>query len=207
MIGLLLFGAPKADAAGSNAVILETSMGRIVIMLYPREAPITVKNFIRYVDAGFYDGTLFHRVVTTEDFNLSGSNMRKEIPYDIIQGGGYELGMRQKRPLFPPIVNESAKGLLNKRGTIAMARTAHPDSATCQFFINVEDNKFFNYRVREDKREKDTYQTDYGYCAFGKVIRGMDVVDKISEVRTDSMGPHKNVPVKPIYIKKAYRPQ
>jgi peptidyl-prolyl cis-trans isomerase A (cyclophilin A)/peptidyl-prolyl cis-trans isomerase B (cyclophilin B) len=199
-------GPSRADAAGPNPVVIfETSLGRFMVMLYPKETPVTVENFLRYVDEGFYEGTLFHRVVTDKDFRNTAT-ARKQIPYNIIQGGGFEMGMRQKRT-HPPIISESSKGLLNERGTIAMGRGANPDSATAQFFINVQDNPSFNYKMQQDKYDEEKYNTREGYCAFGKVIRGMDVVEKISEVETTTMGRYENVPVKPVIIKRAYRPQ
>jgi peptidyl-prolyl cis-trans isomerase A (cyclophilin A)/peptidyl-prolyl cis-trans isomerase B (cyclophilin B) len=206
--GLFLgFGAAPSLAAGPNPVVIfETNMGRFMVMLYPKETPVTVENFLRYVDEGFYDGTLFHRVVTDKDFDLISPSVRKPIPYNIIQGGGYEMGMRPK-PTHPPIVNEAAKGMLNAKGTIAMARGNDPDSATAQFFINVQENKSFDFKETQDEYDEKKYNTRVGYCAFGKVIRGMDVVEKISEVQTSKLGMFENVPVTPVVIKKAYRPQ
>ena len=144
--------------AESNVVVMETSLGTIKLELYPDKAPVTVQNFLGYVDEGFYDGTVFHRV----------------IPNFMIQGGGMEPGMRQKKTK-PAIKNESANGLGNQRGTVAMARTNVPDSATAQFFINVTDNGFL---------DKSQARDGVGYCVFGKVIEGLDVVDKIKGVRT-----------------------
>ena len=161
--------------AESNTVVLDTSLGTIKIELDAAKAPITVKNFLSYVDDKFYDGTIFHRVI---------SNF-------MIQGGGFEPGMRQK-PTKGQIKNESSNGLKNARGTVAMARTNVPDSATSQFFINLKDNTFLNKAESQD---------GVGYCVFGKVIDGMDVVDKIRAVRTTTKGDHENVPVEDVTIK------
>ena len=160
-------------------VIMETSLGPITIELADDQAPVTVQNFLGYVDAKFYDGTIFHRV----------------IPNFMVQGGGFEPGMRQK-PTQAPIKNESGNGLENKRGTIAMARTNVPDSATAQFFINVTDNSFLNKSQARD---------GVGYCVFGKVVEGMDVVDKIKAVKTTSKGGHADVPVQDVVINSVRR--
>jgi peptidyl-prolyl cis-trans isomerase B (cyclophilin B) len=165
-------------AQGANPVVtLETSMGPIKIELYPEKAPVTVKNFIDYVEAKHYDGLVFHRV----------------IPNFMIQGGGFEPGMKERKTKAP-IVNESKNGLENKRGTIAMARTSEPNSASSQFFINVGDNAFL-----DKARSRD----GVGYCVFGKVIDGMEVVDKIKSVKTGRSGPHGDVPEEDIIIKSA----
>ncbi len=156
-------------------VLLSTSMGDIKIELYENEAPETVKNFLRYVNDKFYDGTIFHRV----------------IPGFMIQGGGFTETMQQK-PTRPPIKNEAGNGLKNDTGTIAMARTAIPDSATSQFFINVKNNDFLN---------RDKAQDGVGYAVFGKVIEGMDVVRKIEQVPTGRKGMHADVPLEPVVIK------
>nr|WP_228720408.1 peptidylprolyl isomerase [Zophobihabitans entericus] len=157
-------------------VRLETTMGDIVVELDSEHAPITTKNFLDYVNRGFYDGLTFHRV----------------IPNFMIQGGGADDQLEFVQT-SPAIKNEANNGLLNERGTIAMARTNVVDSATSQFFINVVDNKFLNYQSPQN----------YGYAVFGKVIEGMDVVDKIVAVKTQRVGGHQNVPVEPIYITKA----
>lgn len=166
-------------AASANThpdyVRLETSAGAIVLELRPDVAPVTVANFERYVRSGFYNGTIFHRV----------------IPGFMIQGGGFTTTM-QKKQTFPPIVNESDNGLNNDRGTIAMARTSDPDSATSQFFINLVNNGYL-----------DGTQGRPGYAVFGKVIRGMAVVDAISKVATTTTDGHQNVPVTPVVIKSA----
>jgi len=156
-------------------VKLETSIGDIVIELNEKAAPVTVKNFIRYAEEGFYDGTIFHRV----------------IPNFMIQGGGFKSDMQQKKT-HEPIVNEAKNGLKNDRGTIAMARTNNPNSATAQFFINHRNNDSLNYSPQNP-----------GYAVFGKVIEGMDVVDKIAAVKTSQKGPQSDVPVEPVVIKSA----
>jgi cyclophilin family peptidyl-prolyl cis-trans isomerase len=157
-------------------VKLESSMGDIVIELNEKAAPVTVKNFLEYVKQGFYDGTIFHRV----------------IPAFMIQGGGFTADMKQKQTRVP-IVNEAANGLKNDRGTIAMARTSVPDSATCQFFINHKDNPSLNYIKGKSA----------GYAVFGKVVEGMDVVDAIASVKTTSKAGMDDVPVEPVVIKSA----
>jgi peptidyl-prolyl cis-trans isomerase A (cyclophilin A) len=158
-------------------VVLDTSKGSITLELYPDKAPITVENFLKYVDAGFYDNLIFHRV----------------IPKFMIQGGGMTDQMREKQEgKRAPIKNESGNGLSNKRGTIAMARTSDPNSATCQFFINHRDNP-------------DLDTNGGGYTVFGKVTQGMDVVDAIAEVSRTNRNGHGDVPVTPIYIKSAKR--
>ena len=161
-------------------VILETSLGNIKLELFEKDVPETVANFLVYVDEGHYDNTIFHRV----------------IPGFMIQGGGFTPDMEQKLT-YDPIRNEAKDGGANNRGTIAMARTMAVDSATCQFFINTVDNAFLNYR--------DSTPQGFGYCVFGQVIEGMDVVDKIEKVRTGSRNGHQDVPVKPVIIRKAYR--
>ena len=163
-------------SAESKKVKLETSMGDIVIELDEEKAPITVKNFLGYVENGFFSGTIFHRVI-------SGF---------MIQGGGFTEAMVQKRAQTP-IKNEASNGLSNDRGTLAMARTNNPDSATCQFFINHVDNSFLNYRNAANP----------GYAVFGKVVEGMGVVDKIASVPTTTRNGMENVPVKPVVINSA----
>jgi cyclophilin family peptidyl-prolyl cis-trans isomerase len=175
---LALAAALAAPAMAANPqVMLETSKGNIVIELDAKAAPITVNNFLAYVKSGFYDGTVFHRV----------------IPNFMIQGGGFTANMEQK-PTRETIVNESANGLANKRGTIAMARTSEPNSATAQFFINLKDNSFL---------DKATAQDGVGYCVFGKVVKGMDVVDTIAAVKTGTVGVNQDVPLQAVVIKKA----
>ena len=169
--------AASASAADKNPVVLmETSKGNIEIELDKQKAPITVDNFVGYVNDKFYDGTIFHRVIANF----------------MIQGGGFDEKMSQK-PTKGPIKNEAGNGLLNKRGTIAMARTGVVDSATAQFFINVKDNEFLNHR--------DDTQQGYGYAVFGKVIEGMEVVDKIKEAKTGNKGGFQDVPVETVVIK------
>ena len=168
--------AKKADDKKPR-VALETSLGRIVLELDAEKAPVTVANFLSYVEAKHYDGTVFHRVI--DNF--------------MIQGGGYDADLQEKRT-GDPIKNEAGNGLANLRGTIAMARTAVPDSATAQFFINVKDNPFLD-RARAADR--------VGYAVFGRVVEGMDVVDKIKAVRTGRVGPLNDVPVEPVVIKSA----
>ena len=156
---------------------IETSMGSITVELDDEKAPITVKNFLDYAASGHYDGTIFHRVI--DGF--------------MIQGGGFTRAMDQK-PTKAPIKNEALNGLTNKRGTIAMARTMVVDSATSQFFINLVDNDFLNFRAPTPQY--------YGYAVFGKVTDGMEVVDRIAKVRTGFSGPHQNVPEEPVVIRK-----
>ena len=170
-----------AVTAGDNPrVVLDTSKGKIVLELYPDKAPETVNNFLFYVDTEFYDGTIFHRV----------------IPGFMIQGGGFTADMNRKTTLAP-IKNEADTGLKNDRGTIAMARTQDPHSATAQFFINTADNHSLNYKMKSGQ--------GWGYAAFGKVIEGMDTVDAISAVKTTSQGPYQNVPAEPVVIRSARR--
>ena len=157
-------------------VLLSTSLGEIKIELYDKEAPETVSNFLGYVNDGFFDGTIFHRVIAGF----------------MIQGGGFTPDMQQKSTK-PPIKNEAANGLKNELGTIAMARTNVVDSATSQFFINVKDNDFLNHQG----------QANFGYCVFGKVVEGLDVVHQIEAVATGRSGMHDDVPVTPVVIQSA----
>ncbi len=156
-------------------VILETSLGTMTAALDEEKAPLTVANFLSYVDKGFYNGTIFHRVI-------SGF---------MVQGGGFEPDMKQKST-DAPIRNEAANGLRNDRGTLAMARTSVVDSATCQFFINHRDNAFLNYRAPTPQ--------SFGYAVFGKLTAGLDVLDKIAAVPTHNVGPYGDVPVEPVLI-------
>jgi len=165
---------PAADAAHPT-VVLETTLGRIKIALDRDKAPQSVDNFLEYVRAGHYDGTIFHRV----------------IPGFMVQGGGFDSSMKQKATR-PPIKNEASNGLHNRRGTVAMARTNDPDSATSQFFINVKDNPALDYGPR-----------NAGYAVFGEVVDGMGVVDRIVAVPTTTRAPHADVPATPIVIKSA----
>jgi cyclophilin family peptidyl-prolyl cis-trans isomerase len=175
---LFLFAAsPFINSAGSDnpKVIMKTTKGDITIELYKDKAPITVKNFLSYVDEKFYDGTIFHRVI--KNF--------------MIQGGGLTPDFEEK-PAKPPIKNEATNGLKNKRGTIAMARTGVVDSATCQFFINHVDNAFLDHKNKTPQ--------GFGYAVFGKVIKGMDVVDAIAKVKTMNRAGMENVPRETIKI-------
>jgi peptidyl-prolyl cis-trans isomerase A (cyclophilin A) len=168
--------ALAATAASCKRVQLTTSMGPVTLELDPTKAPNTVANFVAYVKSGFYDGTIFHRVI--DGF--------------MIQGGGFTPDMKQK-PTRPPIAIESKNGLHNGAYTVAMARTADPNSATAQFFINVVDNGRLDYAS----------EMSPGYTVFGKVVSGQDTVDKIRKVATGNMGMYQNVPVQPVVIEKA----
>lgn len=157
---------------------LHTNHGEITIDLDSEKAPITVQNFIDYVNSGHFDNTIFHRVIN--DF--------------MIQGGGFESGMNQKKPR-PPIHNEADNGLKNYAYTVAMARTSDVHSASAQFFINIADNGFLNYTSPTSE--------GFGYCVFGKVVEGKDVVDKIKKVETTNKSGHQNVPVEDVVLQKA----
>ena len=173
---VFLAGAVLAQAPSANPkVLLKTSKGDITMELYPAKAPITVQNILDYVEAKFYDGLIFHRV----------------IPNFMIQCGGMDADMRQKTG-NGPIKNEAGNGLKNTRGSVAMARTDVVDSATSQFFINLKDNAFLNH--------KDDTPQGFGYCVFGKVVAGMDVVDAIAKVATANKRGHGDVPVEPVTI-------
>ncbi|WP_255446502.1 peptidylprolyl isomerase [Tepidiphilus sp. J10] len=167
-----------AQGAQAVQVKLTTNRGDIVLELDPVKAPKTVENFLAYVESGHYDGTIFHRVI--DGF--------------MIQGGGLTADMKQK-PTRAPIPNEADNGLKNRRGTVAMARTQDPNSATAQFFINVADNDFLDYRAPTTQ--------GWGYCVFGKVVQGMDVVDAIKSVKTGTVGPWRDVPLEPVVIEHA----
>ncbi len=173
-IALLL---PVAHAANPK-VELKTTMGTLVIELYPENAPKTVENFLQYVNEGFYNGTIFHRVM----------------PNFMAQGGGFTASFEEK-PVRPPIRNEAGNGLRNAVGTVAMARTKSPHSATAQFFINVAENDFLDFKSPDE--------SGYGYTVFGRVTSGMDVVVKMVQLPTSSVGPHQNVPRLPIVIERA----
>jgi len=175
---LVLLVSSHAGAAEPQ-VELKTSMGTFVIELYPEKAPRTVENFLQYVKEGHYDGTIFHRV----------------IPKFMIQGGGFTPDFAEK-PTRKPVRNEAGNGLKNTAGTVAMARTPDPHSATAQFFINLADNDFLNFRYPT--------QEGYGYTVFGKVIKGMNVVERIAKVATGAgPPPHRDVPAKPVVIERA----
>ena len=175
LAGLLGFAALGAQA--ETRAVIDTNMGQIRLSLDEQKAPKSVANFVNYANKGFYNGTIFHRVM--DGF--------------MIQGGGFTPDMTQK-PTEKAISNEAENGLKNTIGTIAMARTANPNSATSQFFINVADNDFLNY--------KDRTPQGAGYAVFGKVTGGMDVVQKIAKVQTANRAYHQNVPVKPVVIDK-----
>jgi cyclophilin family peptidyl-prolyl cis-trans isomerase len=175
LAGLLALSPAAAQEKKNPVVVIDTSLGKIKVELFPKEAPITVKNFLRYVDEKFYDGTICHRV----------------IPDFMIQGGGFLPGMKEK-DTHEPIKNEAGNGLANKRGTIAMARTNVPDSATAQFYINHKDNAGLDRANAADQ---------VGYAVFGRVIDGMAVVDKIAQVETGRRGGHRDVPVQDVVIK------
>jgi len=171
--------APAAETTAATKVLIKTSMGDMTVELYPEKAPKSVENFLAYVNSGFYDGTIFHRVI--DNF--------------MIQGGGFTRELRQK-PTRAAIANEAKNGLSNLRGTLAMARTGDPNSATAQFFINVVDNPRLDYT-------SDQSGMTWGYCVFGKVTSGLDIVDKIRAVPTGAQGPFKSdVPTTPIVIEK-----
>lgn len=170
--------AEPVKQASNPIVELKTNMGDIEIELYPEKAPKTVKNFLGYVNSGFYDGTVFHRVI--KGF--------------MVQAGGFDKDMEQKRTLSP-ISIESNNGLKNDRYTIAMARTSNPNSATSQFFINAKDNDFLDYTSPTPQ--------GYGYTVFGKVVKGMETVDKIENAKTSSQNSMDDVPISNIIIQKA----
>ena len=161
-------------------VLMETSSGDILLELFEDKAPATVANFLRYVDEEFYNNTIFHRVI--KDF--------------MIQGGGLGVRMHEK-PTHEPVVNEAGNGLSNKRGTLAMARTSEPHSATAQFFINVVDNEELDHR--------DDTPEGFGYCVFGRVEDGMDVVDKIAKLKVKPQGEHEAVPLDMVVITRVSR--
>jgi peptidyl-prolyl cis-trans isomerase B (cyclophilin B) len=179
LLGLLLtlLLATPALAQGTR-VELTTNKGVIVLELADQKAPKSVANFIQYVKDGHYNGTIFHRVI--DGF--------------MVQGGGFDKDMKQK-PTRDPIENEAANGLKNDLGTVAMARTPNPHSASAQFFINVKNNDFLNFREPSPQ--------GFGYAVFGKVVLGMDVVEKITKVATGNAGSHQNVPREPIFIEKS----
>jgi peptidyl-prolyl cis-trans isomerase A (cyclophilin A) len=177
----MMLAVPAGEAAAADAnpqVLMKTSLGEIVIELYPEKAPKTVANFLQYVDDKYYNGLIFHRVI--------GNFM--------IQGGGFDKDMKQK-PARPPIPLESRSGLKNDTGTIAMARTSVPDSATAQFFINTVDNASLNFPNPDGN----------GYAVFGKVVKGMETVQKIAKVKTGRSGPHGDVPTEPVTIESVTR--
>ena len=180
ILGVFLFAGSALTADSNPKVVLETSKGKIMLELYPDKAPETVKNFLGYVDAKYYDGTIFHRV----------------IPNFMIQGGGFTADMKRKTTQAP-IKNEADKGLKNDRGTISMARTGDPHSATAQFFINSINNDFLNHKGKTPQ--------GWGYAVFGRVVEGMGAVDDISKVKTVTRGRFRDVPAEPVIITRAAR--
>lgn len=174
------FGMAAEKTSSSPIVRVTTNLGVMEIELDPQRAPLSSANFLKYVDRGFYNGTVFHRV----------------IPGFMIQGGGFQPGLKEK-PTDTPVRNEADNGLKNLKGTIAMARTPDPDSATAQFFINAADNDFLNHRSKTPQ--------GWGYAVFGKVTQGLDVVKQIESVQTKSVGPYDNVPDKDVVIQKVER--
>ena len=177
VLGGLLFCASTCTLAAPS-VEFQTNQGDFTVELYPEKAPKTVANFLQYVKEGYYENTIFHRVIN----------------HFMIQGGGFERDLSEKNTRAA-IVNEAGNGLLNQTGTIAMARTADPDSATAQFFVNLIDNQFLDYTGPDPDQ--------IGYCVFGKVTSGMDVIQKIGVTQTNTVGRYSDVPVKPIIIKSA----
>lgn len=173
-------GEKKMAKKANPTVVMETSEGVITIELWADKAPVTVKNFLRYSDEKFYDGTIFHRVI--DNF--------------MIQGGGFTADMKKKNA-HEPVKNEATSELKNDHGTIAMARTNQVNSATSQFFINLKNNDFLNHR--------DNTPRGFGYAVFGKVIKGQEVVDRIAKVKTTTSGSYRDVPAKPVVIKSVRR--
>ena len=169
LVSLAAWAAPTVE--------MTTNLGKMTIELYPEKAPKTVEMFLYNAKHGFYEGTIFHRVINNF----------------MIQGGGFNSSMEEKKTRTPALQNEATNGLANDRGTIAMARTQDPHSARVQFFINLKDNDFLNHRTSADPR-------GWGYAVFGKVTQGMDVVDKIARVQTANQGYYENVPVTPVTI-------
>lgn len=173
---LVLLAILSTSALAANPqVVVDTNRGSFIIELYPEKAPKTVANFIEYVNTGFYKGTIFHRVINRF----------------MIQGGGFTPDMAEKETRAP-IINEASNGLKNDVGTIAMARTSDPNSATSQFFINLENNQFLNYQSPDPEL--------IGYCVFGRVLKGMDVVREIAASRTGYVGPYSDVPKETVLI-------
>ena len=172
---IFLNNGANAEMTTNTKIIIKTTSGDIKIELYDDKAPITSENFKKYVESGYFTDTIFHRVI--KDF--------------MIQGGGFTAEMNEKDSM-PPIQNEANNGVSNERGTIAMARTPDPHSASSQFFINLKDNNFLDFTAETPQ--------GWGYCAFGKVFEGMDILDKIALVDTGSYGAHQDVPKEPITI-------
>lgn len=182
VVSMLVTGlAVRAEEKTSKPVIvIETSMGKVRAELWPGKAPKTVANVLAYIDDEYYDGLIFHRVI--DDF--------------MIQGGGFTPDMK-KKPARAPVANEARADTPNRRGTLAMARTPQVDSATSQFFINLADNDFLNHRNKSPR--------GFGYCVFGEVVEGMDVVDKIAKVKTGNVKGYSDVPLEPVIIKSIRR--
>jgi len=175
-LAFMVLGCAAAGTAAAQSVRVTTSMGEFVVELYPDRAPLTVANFLRYVNEGHYTNTLFHRVVANF----------------VIQGGGYSAGDYQLKPVHDPVVNESGNGLPNERGTVGLARASGPHSGNSQFYVNVGDNPDLN-----------PLPTRWGYAVFGRVVQGMEVVDRIANMPTGSVGPFKSeAPLKPVVIEK-----
>lgn len=176
LYAFLLLGILSTSALAANPqVTIETNRGSFIVELYPDKAPKTVANFMQYVNSGFYKGTIFHRVINRF----------------MIQGGGFTADMSEKETRAP-IINEAGNGLANEIGTLAMARTSDPNSATSQFFINLENNQFLNYQSPDPEL--------IGYCVFGRVLKGMDVVREIAATPTGNVGPYSDVPRSNILI-------
>ena len=180
LITTLMLGLTLGTAHAANPMVdIQTNQGDIVVELYPKKAPKTVENFLHYVNTGFYEGTVFHRVI--KDF--------------VVQGGAFDKSLDWRQPDEPPIPNEAKNGLTNEPGTIAMAHDHDPNSATSQFFFNIESNKHLNH-YRDDPGY-------YGHCVFGKIVKGMDVAKKISDLQTGAGGPFKaDVPTDAVVIEK-----
>ncbi len=178
LLGLFSLAAISDQSGQPKMIKMTTSLGDIEIELYPEEAPVTVKNFIEYVESGFFDGTIFHRV----------------IPGFVVQGGGFTADMRQKQT-NAPIQNEADNGLKNTIGALSMARTSDPDSATSQFFINLVDNASLDFSAKTPQ--------GWGYAVFARVTSGMEVVDEMAKASTGNVGGHSNVPLQPIVVEKA----
>lgn len=177
----MLLSMSRAAETDNPVVIMETSLGTLTIELWPDHAPVTVENFLRYVDNGLYDGLVFHRV----------------IPGFMVQGGGFDEEMARLSSPYPAIRNEAREDVPNDRGTLAMARTGDIDSATSQFFINLVNNDFLN--------RTGSSPSSYGYAVFGEVIKGMDVVDEIAAVQTTTRNGYQDVPVEAVVIEKVTR--
>ena len=177
MAGLASLPSDSSASGSKTKVKMTTNMGEIEIELYPDKAPVTVGNFIEYVQSGFFDGVIFHRI----------------IPGFVLQGGGFTADMRQKKTRSP-IVNEADNGLKNTKGTLSMARTSDPDSATSQFFVNLVDNPFLDFTAKT--------RQGWGYAVFARVTSGMDVAQRMAAVSTGNVRGHSDVPLEPVVIEK-----